>query len=113
MRACIRQLAGHGALCCPARLAEIRFEGLVGLIPPLSCSLPLQTGPVIQLCALSLCRVSLPAQQQLARDSSRTSCSAWVPVLPLADRGAPPVSRRRRWPGSPAAQIGRASCRER
>jgi hypothetical protein len=27
------------------RLAEIRFEGLVGLIPPLSYSLPLRTGP--------------------------------------------------------------------
>ena len=26
------------------RLPEIRFEGLVGLTPPLSCALPLRTG---------------------------------------------------------------------
>ena len=26
------------------RLTEIRFEGLVGLTPPLSCALPLRTG---------------------------------------------------------------------
>jgi len=31
------------------RLAEIRFEGLVGLIPPLSYSLPLRTGRHLQL----------------------------------------------------------------
>ena len=30
----------------PARLPEIRFEGLVGLTPPLSCSLPQRTGRV-------------------------------------------------------------------
>ena len=37
---------------CPARLTEIRFEGLVGLIPPLSYSLPLRTGRRIQLSEL-------------------------------------------------------------
>src|SRR3954465_11534729 len=31
---------------CAARLPEIRFEGLVGLTPPLSYSLPLRTGRV-------------------------------------------------------------------
>jgi hypothetical protein len=30
----------------PARLPEIRFEGLVGLTPPLSYSLPQRTGRV-------------------------------------------------------------------
>jgi len=34
------------------RLAEIRFEGLVGLTPPLSCSLPQRTGCPIQLTQL-------------------------------------------------------------
>ncbi len=29
--------------CHAVRLPEIRFEGLVGLTPPLSCSLPQQT----------------------------------------------------------------------
>src|SRR5689334_3039420 len=33
-------------MVCTARLPEIRFEGLVGLTPPLSYSLPQRTGRV-------------------------------------------------------------------
>lgn len=36
--------SSYPRLAASGRLAEIRFEGLVGLIPPLSYSLPQRTG---------------------------------------------------------------------
>ncbi len=54
------RLPYRGDFVCHGRLTEIRFEGLVGLTPPLSYSLPPRTGPVFS-CAVSVYRASVAA----------------------------------------------------
>jgi len=71
------------------QLAEIRFEGLVGLIPPLSYSLPLQTGPVFS-CA-PLVYVEYAPRRNTRRAPDRAARRATAPPRPRGAGGPAPA----------------------